>query len=538
MADLLISGDCVVEIPKLEAESVDLIVTDPPYGLEFMGKAWDAPWKDGAGFSKPGIGERETPWPSFTGSSDEFGGANPTCSICGGRLRGAKKCHCEKPDWKVKGEKPNPRYRRSLQLKGLQAWATRWGKECLRVLKPGAFAFVMCSPRSDLQSRMALALEDAGFNTAFTPIYWAYASGFPKATNISKAVDKENGLTREVTGKKRFERSPYRADGIIGGSDPNPMNWEKKKKESAWLETVPSHPQAKVLDGSYAGFQPKPAVEVILVAMKPLSEHTYVEQALKNGKGVTWLDSARIPFQNEDDRGDPERFISDNLRPFSPESGWNQNDMKADRSVSDKGRFPANILVSDDALNDGRTWEGKKGYDATSGDTLYELGMTKPKITRDSGVSEHGSFSRYFSLDAWWGEKVKALPKSVQKTFPFLIVPKAGKRERNNGLETFAKVKASNGDKFTDVERRKEGHGPSVRERQNYHPTVKPLKLMSYLITLGSRPRDVVLDPFVGSGTTCIAAKMLGRKGIGIEIDEEYLKIARARVKSIEQALL
>ncbi|MDI9576986.1 MAG: site-specific DNA-methyltransferase, partial [Thermoproteota archaeon] len=68
--------------------------------------------------------------------------------------------------------------------------------------------------------------------------------------------------------------------------------------------------------------------------------------------------------------------------------------------------------------------------------------------------------------------------------------------------------------------------------KRNFHPTVKPLKLMSYLITLGSRPNDLVLDPFCGSGTTCLAAKMLGRNYIGIEKEAEYVVLAENRVRS------
>ena len=66
---------------------------------------------------------------------------------------------------------------------------------------------------------------------------------------------------------------------------------------------------------------------------------------------------------------------------------------------------------------------------------------------------------------------------------------------------------------------------------KNNHPTVKPLKLMSYLIILGSREGDVVLDPFMGSGTTPLASKQLNRKYIGIELDEDYFKICKARVE-------
>jgi len=54
---------------------------------------------------------------------------------------------------------------------------------------------------------------------------------------------------------------------------------------------------------------------------------------------------------------------------------------------------------------------------------------------------------------------------------------------------------------------------------------------MSYLITLGSRQGDIVLDPFIGSGTTAISARILSRNFIGFERDEQYFKIAEGRIK-------
>ena len=66
------------------------------------------------------------------------------------------------------------------------------------------------------------------------------------------------------------------------------------------------------------------------------------------------------------------------------------------------------------------------------------------------------------------------------------------------------------------------------------HPTVKPLKLMAYLITMGSREGDIVLDPFCGAGTTCIAAMMLKRDYIGIEISPEYHEIALKRLEALQ----
>jgi site-specific DNA-methyltransferase (adenine-specific) len=150
---------------------------------------------------------------------------------------------------------------------------------------------------------------------------------------------------------------------------------------------------------------------------------------------------------------------------------------------------------------------------------------------------DEGSFSRYFSLDAWWNERIKELPESIRKTFPFLIEPKASKEERNEGLEGLDKktlygeysARSEMGWTNADSPNRKNHDN----KRTNFHPTVKPLAIMSYLITLGSRRGDTVLDPFAGSGTTIMAAKMLGRKGIGIEINPEYAKIAEARIRNI-----
>src|SRR5208337_2337044 len=110
---ILMLGDCLTELPKLGAESVDLIATDPPYGISFMGKDWDK------------------------------------------------------------------------AVPSVEVW-----KECLRVLKPGAFAFVMSLPRLDVLSQMAVRLQEAGFRVDFTPLYWVFASGFPKSMNVAKHIKK------------------------------------------------------------------------------------------------------------------------------------------------------------------------------------------------------------------------------------------------------------------------------------------------------------------------------------------------------------
>ena len=350
-------------------------------------------------------------------------------------------------------------------------------EEALRVLKPGSFSFVMSAPRSDVQMVMLQTLQEAGFDVSFTPIYWTYATGFPKAMNVGKKTEKEN------------------------------------------------------LEGSYAGYQPKPAVEIVIVAMKPLDQNTYVGQALNNQKGVTWLDDCRIPFG---DMNDKEQFDKDNVAGqvnFDGryekdsgkmyEGGWDKPMRKTTKrkpreentvfktsgfksenndtaEASPFGRFAANLLISDDILEK--------------------------------------DFSRFYSLDSWWEDRLTKLPDEIKRTFPFLAVPKPSKSEKNNGLDRFEKQeKIFNGQSDKPSKDMKGVEQKfTTQPSANNHPTVKPTTLMSYLITLGSRKGDVVLDPFAGSGTTGISCVFSERNYLLIEREKEYFNILKARIKKAE----
>jgi len=249
MEQHLLLGDSKDVLKTIKDGSIDLLATDPPYGIEFMGKSWD----------------------------------------------------------KV--------------LPPKEIWT-----ECYRVLKPGSFIAVMSSPRSDVLYRMIKDLEDAGFDMSFSPILWTYHTGFPKASDTSKMIDKrgENG--------EKYE-------------------------------------------GSKLGFQPKPAVEHIIIGMKPHGQKSYIDNVLN----------------------------------------------------------------------------------------------------------------------------FEALPDNIKMTYPFLQVPKPAKKEKNMGVD------------------------------KNNHPTTKPVKLMSYIITLFTREGDWVLDPFLGSGTTGVASKLINRNFVGIEREQEYMDIVRER---------
>ena len=197
------------------------------------------------------------------------------------------------------------------------------------------------------------------------------------------------------------------------------------------------------------------------------------------------------------------------------------------------GRFPANIIVSDNALDIGvKHSVGHNPNIKTIGYGLFGGGTSeRVDYKADTYTNDSGDLSRYFDLDFWFENK-KELPKEQQKIFPFLYVPKASKSERNKGLENLPETLSINGDKWTDMDRR-ENNKPTPR--RNIHPTTKPIKLMSYLITLTTRENDVVLDPFIGSGTTAISSILLKRRFIGFEREEEYYKIATERIKHYQK---
>ena len=130
---------------------------------------------------------------------------------------------------------------------------------------------------------MIVKLKEAGFVVSFSPIYWTYASGFPKSLNIGKTIDKREGAERKVIGKNSDPRykSMYLDNKVsfVNVDELNPDRFEKDRIELG-LITEPTTDKAKELNGSYAGCNLKPAVEVILVVMKPLSEKSYTDQAI------------------------------------------------------------------------------------------------------------------------------------------------------------------------------------------------------------------------------------------------------------------
>ncbi|MGP5376342.1 DNA-methyltransferase [Brachybacterium alimentarium] len=136
-------GDCIEVLATLPDASVDSVVTDPPYGLEFMGRDWDAPWKTGNGF-------RRAENSADAGRESVFGRSSRT----------------------------SPEY---IAGKGFQQWCETWAAECLRVLKPGGHMVAFGGTRTF--HRLTAGIEDAGFEIRDV-MSWLYGSGFPKSRNI------------------------------------------------------------------------------------------------------------------------------------------------------------------------------------------------------------------------------------------------------------------------------------------------------------------------------------------------------------------
>ena len=270
-----------------------------------------------------------------------------------------------------------------------------------------------------------------------------------------------------------------------------------------------------------------------------------VSQFTKQGLGCAWLDDCRIPYNCKENTETvtrkPSKLKKDAI------SYVRQDEPLFCGTGHHKGRFPANVICEDDVLDDGI--ERKTG-DVKPHPQEPSLFCTCNKHT-GSTKGDTGSYSRYFSLDAWFVERIKDLPKEAQKTFPWLIVPKESVHNKNKGLEDISdKDNAGHKSNFRCkiCGHQKNSGTPcqcvqpewdeiKLQKTKNNHPTCKPIKLMSWLITLASREGDIVLDPFCGSGTTCCAAKALGRQYIGIEREAEYVEIARKRLDAIPDTL-
>jgi len=412
-------------------------------------------------------------------------------------------------------------------------------QECLRVLKPGGHLLAFAGTRT--QHRMAVNIEDAGFeirdmvtylydtNTtaqqlfeSLTPeqmklfdatfgrdgmVGWGYGSGFPKSLDISKAIDKMSGAEREIISETKTNSggmAHISKTNAEHGFRPNAYtgNSEDKSAKNVIQITAPATDEAKKWNGW--GTALKPALEPITVARKPLSENTVAANVLKYGTGGINIDESRV------DLNGTKKTSGGCAGSTALHNGGITERAKVDDSV---GRFPANLI------HDGseevtelfpKTGSGNnKGVYSYAGneyDNKDTSMFNGDKPQSPSNYNDEGSAARFF------------------------YCAKTSKKDRNEGLEN-----------LPDKEWKHEGAAVPERANRpfipskNNHPTVKPTELMRYLVKLVTPPNGTVLDPFMGSGSTGKAAKLEGFDFIGIELDPEYIEIAKARIEAVQK---
>jgi site-specific DNA-methyltransferase (adenine-specific) len=406
----IINADCIEAMKEMANDSVDAIVTDPPYELGFMGKKWD---NTGIAFN-------------------------------------------------------------------VEVW-----KQALRVLKPGGHLLAFSGSRT--YHRMAVAIEDAGFDIR-DQIMWIYGSGFPKSLDVSKAFDKTAGVERKIVGTK------------MGGT-PNTGLYEAGLgvNEGKYIsETAPATAAAKQWEGW--GTALKPAHEPIVLARKPLIG-TVATNVMNYGTGALNIDASRVGRAEGDNSAAGNRTATFGTQETESggdgSGGWEQNA---------GGRWPANVIHdgSDEVValfpDTGKSTGGRIGKKAMGSVTNVPAGEYE---AGDPGYGDSGSAARFF------------------------YCAKASKRDRNEGLDGFETKQTLGGGGLTTVG---DKYGSIKAKAQNHHPTVKPTELMRYLCKLITPPNGIVLDPFMGSGSTGKAAVMEGFEFIGIDQSSEYCEIAKARI--------
>ena len=471
--NIIHTGDCFDVLPELPDESVHAVVSDPPYGLAFMGRDWD-----------------------------------------------------------------------DFEPKEYQEWCEQWARECLRVLKPGGHLLAFSGNRT--HHRLFTGVEDAGFEIRDT-LTWHYGSGFPKASDISKTIDKrrDESDVRKITEwlRTRIDQSDT-SDGEIAESigvtksqvtshwaaeprhkQPQVPSWEywtrlkelvgfgeemddavryllekgtpgdgdhqrditgqhpepaseiyRNDRDGDVPLTAPATDAAKKWDGWKTGL--KPSTEFVVMARKPY-DGAAVDCVLEHGTGALNIEACRVGLPDSDKLQEGiDGREGENIDTGDANTEWG---FKRTNREAGLGRYPANLMFDEVAAeqldNEVGELEGPWGSNSDSANEDSSMFNLSGGVNNERWASESGGPSRFFYTS-----------------------------------------------KATKAERTLDG------KIDNAHPTVKPTDLMEWLVKLVTAENQIVLDPFCGSGTTCMAAKNLNRQFIGIERQDKWADVARVRV--------
>jgi site-specific DNA-methyltransferase (adenine-specific) len=379
-------GDCLEVLKTIPDNSIDAVITDPPYGIGFMNKEWDNPEK---------LRQQQERDLERSKIRNENGTAPVTASF---------------------SPFPGQGYKGRKEGLWFQQWCQLWAEECLRILKPGGHILSFSAPRT--YHRMASAFEDAGFEIR-DQLMWVFGSGFPKSHNIGKAIDKIEGNEREIVGRKI-----QRVDGTTRNLQPNGgfMKENVKTKPSDGYIDIekPGSENSEKWEGW--GTALKPAHEPIVMARKPLSEKSIAENVLKHGTGGINIDGSRIEMK-QGDKMDIRRYNEYHDTFSSYEEGESPKGKEyIVNEPHEGGRFPANIIFDEEAgqLLDEQSGERGNGWKKNYGKEDY------------NGLQYSSSTQQCIFGGGYNGKNTYSDKGGASR---FFYCPKAAKKDRGEGIE-------------------------------------------------------------------------------------------------------
>lgn len=413
------------------------------------------------------------------------------------------------------------------------AWLEGIMSEAYRALKPGGHALVWALPRTSHWT--AVALEDAGFEIRDVVTH-IFGSGFPKNHDISKALDKMMGAER---GKVRVTPRPVSSGTMMATMDTRP--WIEKSREQGYHE-VDDYNAVTDLAKEWMGWGTalKPAVEMWWLCRKPISEKNLAANVARWGTGGINIEGSRVGDE-------PTLHYSTGGSIKRNAYGSFASDTKAGILMgSASGRWPSNLILSHSLFCEpGRCFEGcpvlemdRQSGELTSGSNGQVKKSAKGfrpntfgKDNREAGTpltvyGDSGGASRFFPTFTTGQDELEEIGAI------FRYIAKPSQAERNRGCDDLPeRLKVFNGQSDKPSVELKPVEERFTTEARNFHPTVKSRALMSWLCKLVTPPGGTVLDPFMGSGSTGVAAVLNNFSFIGIEQEPEYYAIAQARLR-------
>jgi DNA modification methylase len=571
----LMLGDNLESLKKIPDNSIDSVVTDPPYALNFMNKKWDAEvpsvefWTECLRVLKPG------------GHVLSFGGT---------RTYHRMVVNMEDAGFEIRD-----------QIMWIYSTGFPKSHNVKKQLEKSGYKICECSkqntehdlrPLSETNISQTIDLEDKQRQTLLTELSQQntqvseYTTSDvrgekPSVEGWSNTIQEEGQLqgnnlqTSSRTPETNVEEGwVYNGaqndngsdDGSYinengSGSSHRPQSEQQQSKQFGTMadKRRPQESRSRkicggcgkqVVDLTLGHTALKPAVEPICLARKPLSEKSVAENVLKWRTGGINVDGCRVgsePISHGTSKMDIRGKLGDfHMRPR----------ITVEEHITE-GRFPANIILEcccDEVIEGDRGEVINTGGSRDNCDLSHEWGYKEIVRTNytDKGDIHTNPECPCYIMDQQSGES-----KSSPRTTPlkgnlngvtdfgqgnntshsdkggasrFFYQAKVSKKERNMGLDGFDEKQI-----FGDEGQTFQGLSDSKKPSKNTHPTVKPINLLTYLCRLITPPNGIILDPFMGSGSTGIAAQIEGFRFVGMEMDPDYFKIAEARIDNCEQ---